>query len=171
MNDFQIIATFLQKYSAEILIISILTCITTQSVKKFIPYKLNNLVGYLPFLIGAIYYAGYCLIFSVPIDFCTALTKGVQSGGVATLIYVFFKHITSSKFNAKKAVADLLKGIVSSKTVSNVAELIANTFSKDVSDEELLTSVTEILQNNTEIDGDVLTVVAKLIKQTLTDNK
>ena len=171
MNEFQIIVTFLQKYSAEILLIAILTCITTQTVKKLVPEKFKTLVGYLPFVIGSIFYAVYCLIFSMPVDFGTSLNKGVQAGGVATLLYVFFKHINSSKFDAKKAIKDLLKGILTSEAVSNVSELIMNNFSKDVTDEELLVSVTDILKNNTEIESDVLEVVAKLIKQTLIDNK
>ena len=107
----------------------------------------------------------------MPVEFATSVNKGVQAGGVATLLYVFFKHINSSKFDAKKAVKDLLKGILTGEALSNVSDLIINNYSKDVTDEEVLASVTEILKNNTEIESDVLEVVAKLIKQTLIDNK
>ncbi len=171
MNDISLIITFLQKYSLEILIIGLLTVTLTNFTKKLLPDSLKNFKGYLPFLFGVILYALYTLIFLGEINAYTIISKGVQCGGLATLLYAFFKHILASKGGIKSSVSELLKGIISSKSIKEVVTHICNLFSTQINDDEMLVKIEEILRENTDVKEEVLTAVAKIIKNTITDKK
>ena len=171
MNDISLIITFLQKYSLEILIIGIITVIVTNLVKKILPESLKNFKGYLPFLFGIIFYAVYSLIFIKDVSVYLIVSKGVQSGGLATLLYAFLKHLFNSKGGLKNSLSELLKGIISSKSIAEVTALVSNLFNDKVDEEQMLQKIEEILRENTDADEEVLTAVAKLIKNTVSDKQ
>lgn len=171
VNDINIIVTFLQKYSLELVIIGLITVIVTNIVKTLLPERLKNFKGYLPFLLGIIFYAIFSLLFLKNIDFYLILSKGIQAGGLATLFYAFFKHFISSKGDIKTTFSEILKGIISSKSISDVAVLLSNLFHSQVGEEELIEKIEVILKENTDVSGEVLEAVTKLIKNTITDKK
>ena len=171
MSQIQTIITFLQKYSLDVIILSSIITVLTNLVKKVLPEKLNDFKGYLPFLLGVIFYAVYSVFSPINFSVYFVISRGVQSGGVATLIYAFSKHVSKSKGDVTGAISDVLKGILSSNSISGVAKIISKLFSTQIPEEEMLGKIETILQENTEISGEVLTAVAKLITKTLSDKK
>lgn len=167
MNDFQTIVTFAEKYGVEVFVFGLIACALTQVVKKVLPEKLKDLTGILPFLISGITYSVYSAIFLSSFNLSFIFNKGIQAGGIATLCYLFFKQLFLNKGNLHKAISDLLKGILSTKTISKVVTLITKEYSTEISEEELILSITEILKENTDISDDVLQAVAKLVQQTI----
>lgn len=143
----------------------------TGLVKKVLPEKLSNFKGYIPFLFGIIFYAVFSLFFSQNLSVFDTVSRGLQSGGIATLIYAFYKHILKKKGDVKGAISDVLKGILSSKSITGVAHTISTLFKSEISSEEMKRKIEEILQENTELPTDVLSAVAKLIQNSLTDKK
>lgn len=169
--DIQVILTFLQKYSIDVVLLGTVITLVTGLTKKVLPEKLSNFKGYLPFLFGIVFYAVYSLFSTRELSVFDVVSRGVQSGGLATLIYAFYKHILKKKGDVKGAISDVLKGILSSKTISGVAHTISSVFQTQISNEEMLRKIEEILQENTDISSDVLSAVAKLIQNALTDKK
>ena len=171
MSEIQVIVAFLQKYSIDVIILSTIITVVTNLVKKVLPEKLSNFKGYLPFIFGVIFYAGYSAFSSSNLSVYTVICKGVQSGGIATLIYAFSKHVSKSKGDVTGAISDVLKGILSAKSISGVAKIISNLFNTQIPEEEMIGKIETILQENTDVSSEVLTAVAKLITKTLTDKK
>ncbi|MBR2323006.1 MAG: hypothetical protein IKA54_05385 [Clostridia bacterium] len=171
MNDIQIVVTFLQNYSLDVVILSAIITLITNLVKKVLPQKLNNFKGYLPFLFGIIFYAIYSFLLSQNLSVFEIFSRGIHSGGIATLIYAFYKHILKSKGNVTVAISDVLKGILSSGSISGVSKIISNLFKTQIPEDEMCVKIEEILKENTDVSGDVLTAVAKLITKTLSQKK
>lgn len=135
------------------------------------PESLKNFKAYLPFLYGIVFYALYSVFFSLNLDFYLIVSKGVQAGGLATLMYAFLKHFISSKGDLKNCISELLKGIISSKSISDVVSLITNLFSSPIDEDMMLEKIEQILRENTDVSEDVLTSVAMIIKKTINDKK
>ena len=171
MYDIQILLSFLQKYSIDVVLFGGLITILTGLVKRVLPEKLSNFKGYIPFLFGIIFYAVFSLFFNQNLSVFDTVSRGLQSGGIATLIYAFYKHILKKKGDVKGAISDVLKGILSSKSITGVAHTISTLFKSEISSEEMKRKIEEILQENTELPTDVLSAVAKLIQNSLTDKK
>ena len=171
MYDIQILFTFLQKYSLDVVFLGGIITILTGIVKRVLPEKLSNFKGYLPFLFGIIFYAVFSLFSKRDLSVCDTVSRGLQSGGIATLIYAFYKHILKKKGDVKGAISDVLKGILSSKSITGVAHTISNIFKSEISSEEIQHRIEEILQKNTELPTEVLSAVAKLIQNSLSDKK
>ncbi len=171
MYDIQIILTFLQKYSLDVVLLGAIITLVTGLTKKVLPEKLSYFKGYLPFLFGIVFYAVFSLFSQQNLSVFDVIGRGVQAGGLATLIYAFYKHILKKKGDVKGAISDVLKGILSSKTITGVAHTISSVFQTQISNEEMLRSIEKILQENTDIPSDVLSAVAKLIQSALTDKK
>ena len=163
MNDIKTIVTFLQKYSLDVLILSVVIMIVTNLIKLILPQKFSNFKGYIPFLLGIIFYALSSLLSTKELSVLDVLSRGVQSGGLATLIYAFYKHILKSKGDVKGAIYDLLKGIISSTAITDVAKNLSTLFSSELSTSEMKSKIEEILKENTEVDSDVLNAISKLI--------
>jgi prepilin signal peptidase PulO-like enzyme (type II secretory pathway) len=171
LYDIQILLTFLQKYSFDVLLLGGIITIITGFVKRVLPEKLTNFKGYLPFLFGIVFYAVFSLFIKRELSVFDTVSRGLQSGGIATLIYAFYKHILKKKGDVKGAISDVLKGILSSKSITGVAHMISSIFKTPISNEEMLRKIEEILHENTELSTEVLSAVAKLIQNSLTDKK
>ena len=171
VSDIQIIISFLQKYSIDVLILSAIITLITNVIKRVLPENLSNFKGYIPFVLGIIFYFIYSFFIIGNISVFNVVCRGVQSGGVATLIYAFYKHILKSKGDVKGAISDLLKGIVTAKSSSDVAKSVSNLFKTELSIDEQQTKIVEILKENTQIDDELITVITKLILGVLQDKK
>ncbi len=171
MNDIQILVSFLQNYGIDVVILGVLVCVLTSFVKKFVPKSLKNFIGLIPFLLGVLLYALYSLLLLKNSLCFEIVNKGIQTGAIATLIYAFSKQLKLSGGDIIKSISDLLTGILSSKTISEVVKVIKENFSHDITDEEKVEKITEILKQNQDVPDDVKEVVVKLILQTLTEKK
>ena len=88
VSDIQIIISFLQKYSIDVLILSAIITLITNVIKRILPENLSNFKGYIPFVLGIIFYFIYSFFIIGNISVFNVVCRGVQSGGVATLIYL-----------------------------------------------------------------------------------
>ena len=171
MYDIQILLTFLQKYSLDVVLLGAIITMLTGLVKRILPEKLSNFKGYLPFLFGIVFYAAFSLFSNLELSVLDTISRGLQSGGLATLIYAFYKHILKKKGDVKGAISDVLKGILSSQSISGIAHTISSIFKSEISSEEMQRKIEEILQKNTDLPTDVLSWVAKLIQNSISDKK
>ena len=171
MYDIQILLTFLQKYSLDVVLLGAIITMLTGLVKRVLPEKLSSFKGYLPFLFGIVFYAAFSLFSNLELSVLDTISRGLQSGGLATLIYAFYKHILKKKGDVKGAISDVLKGILSSKSISGIAHTISSIFKSEISSEEMQRKIEEILQKNTDLPTDVLSWVAKLIQNSISDKK
>lgn len=168
MNDIQIVLTFLQKYSVDVLIFSSLICLLTSLIKKIIPESLKAFVGLLPFVLGVIFYAVYSCFLQSNFDIYFVLNKGIQTGSISTLFYVFYKQLLLKSGDVNSVISNLLKGIIASKNITEVAKLISKHFDNTIPEEELYLTIKQILNDTTDMTEDVKEVVANLIVKTLT---
>ena len=122
MDDIQTIVSFLQRYGAEVVALAVLVCLLTGLLKKIIPEKIKNFVGFIPFVLGVFIYAIYSFTLLSDSKFYEIFNKGIQTGAIATLIYTFLKQLKAGDIN--NSVSDLLTGILSSKTISEVVKVI-----------------------------------------------
>jgi len=171
VNTVQTIATFLERYGIEVIIIGILIFVATYFIKKIIPESLKNFVGLIPFILGILFCALYSLIFLHEFVFYIIFNKGVQSGAIATLIHAFSKQVVTQNGNLKKSVSELLTGILSSKTITEVLKTIKKQTQSSLSEEEKTKEIEKIILDNTEVPEDVKEVLIKLIMQTLSQEK
>ena len=171
MDDFLLIQSFLQNYGIDVIVLGVLVCIFTGLVKKFIPKSLKSVNSLLPFLFGLIFYGLFSLLLSKSIITYEIVNKGVQTGAIATLIYAFAKQIRFSGGSFYNSVSELLTGILSSKTISEVVKVIKEHCHSTATEEEKLKRISEVLNENEEIPEDIKDVVIKLILQTLSQNK
>ena len=171
MSDIQLILSFLQKYSLDVLILSIIITLVTNLIKVVLPEKLSNFKGYIPFILGIIFYTVFSFFSVRELSVFDVISRGVHSGGIATLIYAFCKHISKRKGDVKGAISDLLKGVLSSKAISDVAGTLSTLFKTQLSIDEMQLKIEEILRENTQIDEDVVTAITKLIIGVLQDKK
>ncbi|MBQ3234998.1 MAG: hypothetical protein IJA97_02440 [Clostridia bacterium] len=169
MNDIQTVVTFLQTYGVEVIILAVLVCALTGLLKKAIPEGLKNFVGLIPFALGVIVYALYSFAFLKDCKFYEIFNKGIQTGAIATLIYAFLKQVKAG--DVKNSVSDLLTGILSSKTISEVVKVIKKYCTSDFSEEERVKKIEELLMQNPDIPDDLKETVVKLILQTLKQSK
>lgn len=170
MSDIQTVFTFLQKYGVEIIAIGVLVCLLTSLIKKITPKSIKNFIGLMPFILGVLLYALYSIFLS-GVTFYDVFNKGIQTGAVATLIYAFSKQIKVSGSDIKKCVSELLSGILSSKTISEVVKVIKKHCTSNLTEEEQLSKINEILSGYKDIPEDVKDVLAKLVLKTLYQNK
>lgn len=171
MNDIQTILTFLQKYSVDVLVFSAVICLFTNLIKKIIPECFKTFVGLLPFVFGVIIYAVYSCFLHSNFDIYFVLNKGIQCGSISTLIYVFYKQLLVKNGDINSVISNILKGIIASKNISEVAKLIAKHFDSTISEEESYLTIKQILSDTTDMTEDVKEVVANLIVKTLTKTK
>lgn len=171
VSTIQTIATFLERYGIEVLLIGILVFIITFFLKKIIPESLKNFVGLIPFILGVILYALYSLIFLHEFVFYLILNKGIQSGAIATIIHAFSKQVVTSNGNLKKSVSELLSGILSSKSITEILNAINKQTQSTLTEEEKTKEIEKIILQNTEVPDDVKEVLVKLTMQTLSQEK
>ncbi|MBO7214064.1 MAG: hypothetical protein J6V66_01055 [Clostridia bacterium] len=169
MDDIQTIVSFLQRYGAEVVALAVLVCLLTGLLKKIIPEKIKNFVGFIPFVLGVFIYAIYSFTLLSDSKFYEIFNKGIQTGAIATLIYTFLKQLKAGDIN--NSVSDLLTGILSSKTISEVVKVIKKYCTSNLSEEERIEKIEEILMQNPDIPDDLKETVVKLILQTLNQSK
>ncbi len=111
----------LQKFSLEILILAIFTCLLVYLINKFAPDKIKKYSVYYPYLFGIIFYGLYAVIFSLYGSINEIVNMGITTGGVATIMGSFIK----SQKNKRDMADNLLAGIISEKDLNTVNKKIA----------------------------------------------
>jgi hypothetical protein len=166
-------------YGFDILLLAVLTAATVQIFKlTFLKRCKNKLYTFLPFGLGAFYYAAYTVLvnwnFTILLDgYTDILEHGFSVGSLATLLYVLYEQFVRDKKASTPAegiISTLIEGFVPSETVEKAAKLIAEAIEKDVTGEGAARAA-EILSDNcaegiTEKD---IKLLSKLIIETLSN--
>lgn len=175
MSIFQIIDAF-TLYGVDVVILSLITELTVQLLKKTLLKNVNKKIyTFLPFIFGAVYYAIYVCLSRLSIaylfeNYVSVLEHGFSVGTLATLIYVCYEQFLREKDNTSTiegVIATLIEGYVPTDEEEAIAKEIAAAIEKDVTGDGA-TKTAEILlshsENATEKDVKLL---AKLIIETL----
>lgn len=164
-------------YGFDTVLLAILTCLTVQLLKITAFKKCQKkILTFLPFLVGALFYAAYAAIrhlsFAYLVEnYVSVLENGFSVGAVSTLVYVWYEQFVRSKKESgasQSVIQTLIDGYVPSEKVSAVAEQIAHAIERDVTgdgaaktEEILLSSVPEDVQERD------IKMLARLIIETL----
>ena len=169
--DLETLISFLNQYTLDIIILGLLVSVFTGIIKKIIPEKIKSLISIVPFILGILFYGLYSYFLLHLFDVYNVAVKGFQCGGVATLLYAFFKQILSSSGSVKKAVQDVMKGVLSTTAIKDLSTKISKAFSATESDEETEKNVRQILIDSAQIPNEIAWAMAKIITVTLSKKK
>ncbi len=158
----QELAPFLQSVSADILTLAFLTFIITNVIKKFIPDKLENKVGLIPFVLGIIFAGIYSLIVYKSFDLFSVFKKGVAVGGVATFIYAFIKQLLK-KDNLEKNITNILYGIIDSGSLKTAVKQIIKNYSSDNTDLDNSDIISSVIQESTNFSKEECNTISDII--------
>ncbi len=162
----QELTPFLQKVSADILVLALITYFITNIIKHYIPEKYKNKIGLVPFVLGILFSGIYSLIAYKGIDCLTIIKKGIQTGGIATFIYAFIKQLLK-KDNLEKTLTDILRGIIDSANLKTTVNKIVEDYNSENSMEENSNVISEIITNNTNFTVDECKTISEIIVNAL----
>ena len=176
MTIIKIIDTF-TFYGLDVVLLAILTAVTVQIFKiTFLKNIKKKLLTFLPFTVGAIFYAVYAALKNWSLaylltEYVTVLEHGVSVGSVATLLYVLYEQFVREKTTSSATegvISTLIEGFVPTDKIESVAKQIAEAIERDVTGNGALKAA-EILSDNS--DGEIserdLQLLSKLIIETL----
>jgi len=176
MSIFQIIDAF-TFYGLDVILLSALTSVTVQLLKKTVFKRCNNKIyTFLPFTFGVIYYAVYAglrqMSFVYLIDnYVSILEHGFSVGALSTLLYVCYEQFLQTKKTEKATegvIATLIAGYVPSDGCERVAKLIAEAIEKDVTGSGAKKTAEILAANQAEgVTENDVKLLAKLIIETL----
>ena len=165
MSESEIIS-LISKFNVETIILAILVSVFTSIIKKYIPQSLKNLIPLIPFTLGIIIYATYSFLVLKQVDFVKFATNGIQTGGVATLIYALIKQISRRSSNSKNAVTDILTGFVDQTLLSGTVSRIVKEYSLS-SGVNVQKTITKIIAENSNVSESESITLANLVVKTL----
>lgn len=166
MSESEII-TILGKFNAEMLLLALFVSIVTGVLKKYIPSSLKNLIPLMPFILGIAVYFAYAFLVLKSFSVSEFLTKGVQLGGVATLIYALIKQISRKSSNSKNAVTDILTGFVDEATIAGTVSRILKEYSASLSNSQSIKTITKIIAENSTVGETESATLGNLVVKTL----
>ncbi|MDE7083062.1 MAG: hypothetical protein K2O89_05095 [Clostridia bacterium] len=176
MTIIKIIDTF-TFYGLDVVLLAVLTAICVQIFKiTFLKKIQKKLLTFLPFTVGAIFYAVYAALVNWSLsylltDYVSVLEHGVSVGSVATLLYVLYEQFVRDKTTSSATegvISTLIEGFVPTDKIESVAKEIAEAIERDVTGNGALKAA-EILSDNSEeeISPRDLELLSKLIIETL----
>lgn len=161
------ILSLLSKFNVETLLLAILVCVFTQTLKKHLPSTLKNLTPLTPFVLGVAVYAGYSFLVLKSLNASLFITKGVQTGGVAVLIYALLKQISRKSSNCKNAVTDILTGFVDESSISGTVNRVIKEYSLNQNGASALKTINKIVSENSNVTEAECVTLSNLIVKTL----
>lgn len=141
---------YLAKYSLPTVIMAIMVTAFTGLIKVYVfKGEKRKLTTVLPFLLGIIFETVYRLIFGGELIFDEILTGGTTTGGLSTVIYVFYaqflKYGTVENISLENlTVESLLGGYVGSNNIKGYAEKVVEIYKSSDSEELFLESMKEL---------------------------
>ncbi|MBD5583979.1 MAG: hypothetical protein HDQ88_02770 [Clostridia bacterium] len=164
-------------YGFDVVLLAFLTALTVQLFKAtFLKRVKRKLFTFLPFILGAFYYAVYAAVKNLSLaylldEYLSVLEHGVSVGAVATLLYVVYEQFVREKKTSSPTegvISTLVEGYVPDGNAEEVAKLIAEAIERDVTGSGAERAF-EILKENS---GDDVTerdikLLSKLIIETL----
>lgn len=162
----QELTPFLQKVSADILVLALITYFITNIIKHYIPEKYKNKVGLVPFVLGILLSGIYSLIAFKGIDCFTIIKKGIQTGGIATFIYAFIKQLLK-KDNLEKTLTDILRGIIDSTTLKSTVAKIVKDYNTESSLEEKSNEICKVITESTNFSEEECKTISEIIVNAL----
>ena len=121
----------------------------------------------MPFVIGIILSFVYSYFILELLDTVFIVEKGVESGGIATLIYAILKQVFKSD-NLEKAVSSLLEGIMNSSALKTVSQSIVKNYSSSKTVEENSQIISKLIAQNTSVSENECSAITSIIIKTLT---
>jgi hypothetical protein len=113
-------------------------------------------------------YVCYNLLSLKSFDFSNSVTKGVQVGGVAILMYAFAKQITRKGDNAKNAVSDILKGVINEASLPGTVNRILKEYSASSSTPTTaIKSIVKIIAETSKANESESATLGALVFKTL----
>ena len=165
MSESEIIS-LISKFNVETIILAILVSVFTSIIKKYIPTSLKNLIPLLPFALGVVTFAIYSFLVLKQVDLISFATNGIQTGGVATLIYALIKQISRKSSNSKNAVTDILTGFVDQITLPGTVNRILKEYSLN-NGANMQKTITKIIAENSNVSESESITLANLVVKTL----
>ena len=176
MSLIQIFNTF-TFYGLDVVTLALLTTVTTQLIKKTLfRHAQKKLVTFLPFILGALYYAVYACIRNLSIgylleEYVSIMEHGLSVGAVSTLYYVLYEQFVRQKSGlsaTEKVISTLIEAYIPSDNLEAAAKAVAEAIERDVTGsgakraEEILSAYAA-----EEISERDLQLLSKLIIETL----
>lgn len=176
MTILKIIDTF-TFYGLDVALLAVLTAITVQICKvTFLKKAQKKLITFLPFTVGAIYYAVYAALVNWSLsylltEYVSVLEHGVAVGSVATLLYVLYEQFVRAKKSpsiSEGIISTLIEGYVPTDRIESVAKQIAEAIERDVTGNGALRAAEIICENSEgELAERDVELLSKLIIETL----
>ncbi len=138
----------------------------TNLIKPIIPTSLKKKICLLPFLIGIALSFIYFYFAKKSQNFEEILEKGIQLGGIATLIYAIIKQMLKGN-NLEKSISTLLEGIISSSSLKSVSQSIIQNFSQSKSNDENAKAISNLIAESTSISESECKAITGIILKTL----
>ena len=163
-------------YGIDVILLSSLTTLTIQLLKKIVRSSANKkMLSFLPFILGTVYYAAYVAFKSgdpaTLLSECTAIAEhGFSVGALSTVLYVLYEQFVRG-IKVKPLTAAVCESIAEGYVKGNVSEIaaaIAEAIKCDVTG-GALKRVQAILTENAAdgIDEREILLLAKTIIETL----
>lgn len=163
-------------YGLDVALLAVLTAITVQICKvTFLKKAQKKLITFLPFTVGAIYYAAYAALVNWSLsylltEYVSVLEHGVSVGSVATLLYVLYEQFVRAKKSpsiSEGIISTLIEGYVPTDRIESVAKQIAEAIERDVTGNGALRAAEIICENSEELAERDVELLSKLIIETL----
>lgn len=163
-------------YGLDVALLAVLTAITVQICKvTFLKKAQKKLITFLPFTVGAIYYAVYAALVNWSLsylltEYVSVLEHGVSVGSVATLLYVLYEQFVRAKKSpsiSEGIISTLIEGYVPTDKIESVAKKIAEAIERDVTGNGALRAAEIICENSEELAERDVELLSKLIIETL----
>lgn len=163
-------------YGLDVALLAVLTAITVQICKvTFLKKAQKKLITFLPFTVGAIYYAVYSALVNWSLsylltEYVSVLEHGVSVGSVATLLYVLYEQFVRAKKSpsiSEGIISTLIEGYVPTDKIENVAKQIAEAIERDVTGNGALRAAEIICENSEDLAERDVELLSKLIIETL----
>lgn len=175
MSVFQIIDAF-TLYGMDVIILSFMTAFSVQLLKKTLLKNVNKKIyTFLPFIIGAVYYAIYACLRNLSFvyllqNYVDVLEHGFSVGALSTLMYVCYEQFLREKDETSTiegVIATLIEGYVPTDEEEEIAAEIAAAIEKDVTGDGATKTAEILLAHSEDITEKDVKLLAKLIIETL----
>lgn len=176
MDYFSIIDN-LTGYGADIAVISLVTCIIVQVLKRTLLKDCpKKVISFLPFVIGTILYAVFAAIAHLDISYLLTdlpyvCERGFTIGAIATALYVLYEQLIRERENAtmtEALIAAIIEGYVPEDKTEEAARSVAEALESDLTGNGADITAQILKEYVSEDVSDLeIEAISKLIIQTL----
>ena len=136
--------------------------VITNIIKKVLPSSTKLKTVIIPFMLGVILYSVFGLIFLEQTNPLNLLKKGVEVGGVATLIFALYTQALNNG-GIEKTLTKILKGVLTNSPTKNIVADIIDGYSEDKTHEENANIILMLLATNTSMSEEECKTITEII--------